>query len=203
MKYPNLIFDVGNVLLSYRWKQMIMDYGVSEEEAERIGREMFDDPDRLWSVFDLGTRSDESIIEELGRKHPEHADVFAFFIRHGEYMHVPRPKVWEKVHALKEQGRKIYLLSNYPESFFKKHTQYADFMGDLDGAVVSYMIHVNKPDEAIYRALLERYALTPAECLFFDDLPANTATAERLGMSAVCVRSEEELLAQLDALLDE
>ena len=39
----NIIFDVGDVLLSYRWKYMLMDYGLSEEEAVRIGTEMFDD----------------------------------------------------------------------------------------------------------------------------------------------------------------
>ena len=26
----NIIFDVGDVLLSYRWKYMLMDYGISE-----------------------------------------------------------------------------------------------------------------------------------------------------------------------------
>ena len=36
-KYDNIIFDVGDVLLEYRWKQMLMDYGLSEEEAIRVG----------------------------------------------------------------------------------------------------------------------------------------------------------------------
>ena len=40
----NIIFDVGDVLLSYRWKYMLMDYGLTETEAVRIGTEMFDDP---------------------------------------------------------------------------------------------------------------------------------------------------------------
>ena len=51
----NIIFDVGDVLLSYRWKYMLMDYGLSEEEAVRIGTEMFDDPEGLWGLLDLGT----------------------------------------------------------------------------------------------------------------------------------------------------
>ena len=28
----NIIFDVGDVLLSYRWKYMLMDYGLTETE---------------------------------------------------------------------------------------------------------------------------------------------------------------------------
>ena len=34
----NIIFDAGDVLLSYRWKYMLMDYGLTEEEAVRIER---------------------------------------------------------------------------------------------------------------------------------------------------------------------
>ena len=51
----NIIFDVGDVLLSYRWKYMLMDYGLTETEAVRIGTEMFDDPEGLWGLLDLGT----------------------------------------------------------------------------------------------------------------------------------------------------
>ena len=59
------------------------------------------------------------------------------------------------MHRLKEAGYHIYLLSNYPESLFKKHTEYADFMNDIDGLMVSYMINITKPDERIYQALCD------------------------------------------------
>ena len=32
----NIIFDVGEVLLGYRWKAMLMDYGLDENEAVRL-----------------------------------------------------------------------------------------------------------------------------------------------------------------------
>ena len=36
----NLIFDVGDVLVEYRWFEMLTrDYGLSEAEAKRIGGE--------------------------------------------------------------------------------------------------------------------------------------------------------------------
>ena len=60
----NIIFDVGDVLLSYRWKYMLMDYGLSEEEAVRIGTEMFDDPEGLWGLLDLGTVPQQEIISK-------------------------------------------------------------------------------------------------------------------------------------------
>ena len=41
MVIKNLIFDVGNVLLEYRWFQMLLDCGLTEEEAEAIIIENF------------------------------------------------------------------------------------------------------------------------------------------------------------------
>ena len=45
----NLIFDVGNVLIGYRWFEMLTeDFGLSSEEANRIGNEMFEND--LWGL---------------------------------------------------------------------------------------------------------------------------------------------------------
>ena len=178
----NLIFDVGGVLFDYRWKEMFMDYG----------------PDRTWDIFDLGIKSDEEIADIFCKKYPGDEDVIRWFIRHGEYMQVPRPKVWKKVHELKQKGYKIYILSNYPESLFKKHTEYADFMDDIDGLMVSYMIHKAKPAEDIYKALCDKYGLDRSESIFFDDRSENVEGAIKFGMKSVKILSEQVLLDELD-----
>lgn len=193
----NIIFDVGDVLIEYRWKQMLIDYGCSEEDAVRIGAQMFDNPEKLWSTFDLGTMSDDEIIAEFSGKYPDDAKEIEWFIRHGEYMHVPRPKVWEKVHELKAKGYGIYILSNYPESLFKKHTEYADFMDDIDGMVVSYMIHKAKPEPEIYEYLCQKYGLVKSECIFFDDRIENVQGAESVGIRARHIKSQDMLLEYL------
>ena len=49
----NLIFDVGGVLIGYRWKEMLMDdFGLSDEKAEEMGHKIFEDP--IWRDFDRG-----------------------------------------------------------------------------------------------------------------------------------------------------
>lgn len=197
----NIIFDVGDVLLSYRWKYMLMDYGLTETEAVRIGTEMFDDPEGLWGLLDLGTVPQQEIIERYCRKYPADEKVIRWFIGHGEYMPVARPAVWELVHKLKIQGYGIYLLSNYSEELFKKHTEYADFMNDIDGLIVSYMVHKAKPDPAIYAALCEKYELNPSECLFFDDRLENVQAAISYGMQAKQVLSKEGLAEDLEEIV--
>ena len=202
MKKPkNIIFDVGDVLLDYRWQQMLMDYGLDESEAYRVGRELFDDPDGLWHEFDLGVKSQEEIIQEFEQKHSKDAEVIRWFISHGEYMHVARPAIWKLVHQLKEAGYHLYILSNYPEILFKKHTQYADFMDDMEGMVVSYMLHVGKPERIVYQTLCDRYGLNKEECLFFDDRAENVQGAIDFGMRAKRVLSAKGLAVDLEELL--
>ena len=202
MKKPkNIIFDVGDVLLDYRWQQMLLDYGLDDSEAYRVGRELFDDPDGLWHEFDLGVKSQEEIIQEFEQKHPKDAEVIRWFISHGEYMHVARPAIWKLVHQLKEAGYHLYILSNYPEILFKKHTQYADFMDDMEGMVVSYMLHVGKPERIVYQTLCDRYGLNKEECLFFDDRAENVQGAIDFGMRAKRVLSAKGLAVDLEELL--
>lgn len=202
-KYKNIIFDVGDVLLKYRWRDMLADYGLDEESVERVGNELFHDPDGLWQAFDLAVMTEDEIAAEYCRKYPADAEAISWFISHGEYMHVAMPKVWKAVHELKKAGYKIYLLSNYPENLFKKHTQYADFMKDIDGLTVSYMINIAKPDRRIYENLCKKYRLTPSECLFFDDRQINVDGAIACGMAAKRVTTQEKLLADLDKLINE
>ena len=118
-KYENIIFDVGNVLLEYRPERMLQDYGLNENDAKRVCDELFNDSDDLWHIFDLATMTDEEIKNAYCKKHPNDTKAISFFMEHGEYMHIARADVWERVHTLKKCGYNIYLLSNYPESCLK------------------------------------------------------------------------------------
>ena len=195
----NIIFDVGDVLFEYRWKAMFMDHGLSEEKALAVGTSMFEDP--MWKILDLAMLTHEEVTAEYVKKYPQYAADITWFLNHGEYMHVKRTDVWAKVHTLKKKGYKIYLLSNYSENLFEKHTKNAAFLNDIDGMVVSYQVHMAKPDERIYRYLLEKYHLQEKECVFFDDKEENTEAARKLGMEAITVTSKEQLLENLDTFI--
>ena len=49
----------------------------------------------------------------------------------------------------------------------------------------SYQERSCKPEETIYRALLDRYGLAPEETVFLDDNADNIAAANRLGIHGV------------------
>ena len=98
-------------MLQYRWKDALLDYGLQEPDAERVVHRILDDT--LWDELDLGVRTKEDIIRDYERKYPADIKAIEWFIRHGEYLSVPRPEIWERVHELKQSGYGIYLLSNY------------------------------------------------------------------------------------------
>ncbi len=199
----NLIFDVGDVLLEYRWFEMLTkDYGLSDTEARRIGGEMFDN--EIWvQGLDGGRLTLDEAIYEYEKKYPDDVEVIKWFLRNGEQMVVKRPEIWRKVAALKEKGYRIYLLSNYSDELFRIHTKGAEFLNVLDGGIVSYQVHALKPDREIYQILLGKYGLQADECLFFDDRAENVEGARTLGIQAVQVTSREMLNATLDKMLTE
>jgi len=201
MKVKNLIFDVGNVLLEYRWNQMLLDYGLSKEEAAVAGPLFFEHD--IWKELDLGNLSVEEVICLYEKALPQYAGLIRWFLTNLDLMPIPRKDVWEKVRALKQKGYRIYLLSNYNKDFFNIHTKNADFLDDIDGKVVSYQIHKIKPDPAIYEYLLEKYNLLPEESVFFDDRAENTETAEKLGIRSYTITSKEYLLSVLDEFLQQ
>ena len=70
------------------------------------------------------------------------------------------------------------------------------------GARMSGRAPLIKPDPEIYKLLLSRYSLQPADCIFIDDNPANVAAAQTLGIRAIRFTSCSNLRTQLLQLLD-
>jgi len=85
----------------------------------------------------------------------------------------------------KEQGYKIYILSNWDEESFEiiqqKHKVFALF----DGIIISGKEKLLKPQSEIYGRLLNKYKLKSKECLFIDDERQNTEEATNLGITSI------------------
>ncbi|MBR4573348.1 MAG: HAD family phosphatase [Lachnospiraceae bacterium] len=195
----NLIFDVGGVLIGYRWKEMLTaDFGMSDDEAEKMAHMIFEDP--IWREFDRGCVDIDSLVEYYVSRHPDMENDLRRFFYGNDKMATEREAVWERIRQLKEKGYNIYILSNYSEYLFKKHTDPMPFRKMIDGGIVSYQAGTIKPEAEIYKHLLDKYDLDPKECMFFDDIKANVDAAGALGIDAVLVTSEESLLEDLGGL---
>ena len=97
--YKNIIFDVGEVMFSYRWVEALAMGGISLEEAKVVGPKAFYDP--LWTELDLGIRPYFDVVSDLSKAYPEYSEAITNFLTNVENMPLDRPRVWEKVHELK------------------------------------------------------------------------------------------------------
>ena len=196
----NIIFDVGGVLLDYSWYTFLKEDGCDAEEADRIAHEITRSP--YWDEMDRGTYSHADMIRLISNDYPEDAEQIRWFFENIGRIVVPRPEVWEKVRLLKEAGYRTYILSNYGGEMYELHAAHQPFQAYMEGAVVSYRIHMIKPEPEIYHYLLDQYSLKPEECLFLDDKKVNVEAAEREGIRTVRITSETFLLTVLDRLLE-
>ena len=71
-------------------------------------------------------------------------------------------------------------MANQTYEYFKND----EFFSLCTGIVISAHEHVKKPDEKVYRLLLDRYNLNAEECLFIDDDDSgkNYETANKIGI---------------------
>ena len=187
----NLVFDMGNILIGFRWKDMLeIDRGLEPERARAVARAVF--RSKLWEEYDMGDLTPDELKEGFGRTEPGLYEDIEWFLDNAGQMGVDRPGTWELVNRLKrEKGYRLYVLSNYSERLYALHAAGAEKAIDFDGRLVSYEVHLVKPDPAIYLALLDKYGLKAEECVFIDDVSANTEAAAGVGMKSFNVKTEE------------
>lgn len=96
------------------------------------------------------------------------------------------PQAVALIKDCKKAGHSVYILSNWePESFDLLKQLYPEVFDLFDGQVISGKIGLVKPDDAIYRYLLETYQLDPRETIIIDDQPENITAAENNGIHGI------------------
>jgi putative hydrolase of the HAD superfamily len=73
----------------------------------------------------------------------------------------------------------------------------AAIMEMFDEVIESSKAGVRKPDPRIYQMMCERLAVAPGACVYLDDLGVNCKPAAGLGMTAIKVVNEAQLLTDL------
>lgn len=169
----NIIFDIGNVLASFRPREVLEEMGLDETEVNVILDATVRGP--YWVELDRGVMEEAEVIEAMRSRVPQRylADFERFFAEETGKLVKSLPYAADWLKGLKERGYHVYLLSNYPVGLFEIHSPHFTFLPYTDGRVVSGYVKCVKPDERIYRCLLEKYSLRPQECVFLDDLAEN------------------------------
>ena len=80
-------------------------------------------------------------------------------------------------------------------------SRYADIFARFDHVIESAKAGVRKPDPRIYAMMCDALGVSPAECVYLDDLGINCKPAAALGMAAIKVTGEAQALKELAKVL--
>jgi putative hydrolase of the HAD superfamily len=104
------------------------------------------------------------------------------------------------VERLSAAGYKLGLLSNLHQTFATHLREHAGWLRHFHAPVFSAEVRRTKPDPEIYRLILDRLGVQPAESLFVDDRQINIEAARHLGIAALRYESVPQLRADLRSL---
>lgn len=178
----NIIFDLGNVIIKGSSIETLMHFTKNEKIAKELKEYIFKTEE--WKLLDLGNISKEEAIIRMQEKAPkEYSKLIKDVMdKRCKYLIVNEDTI-EIAKKLKEKGYHIYVLSNMA-AFTYEYFQEIDFFKLCDGIIISAYEHLVKPDEKIFKTLLDKYHLKAEECLFIDDDDTGKSfeTANRLGI---------------------
>lgn len=195
----NIVFDIGNVLVDFCWREHIARYGYQGETAERIGKAMM--LSSLWTEIDRGVWSMEKLLSGFIANDPELEEEIRMVFSDLSTIIKERKGSLPWIRSLRADGYRVYYLSNFSDRVKKEAAGELSFLEEMDGGIMSYTVRKIKPDPAIYQTLCDRFGLAAEECVFLDDTLENIQAAERFGMQGILVESQDQAKQALQRLL--
>src|SRR4051812_17659265 len=192
-----VLFDFGGVLTTSVWDSFAAfcrSEGLNPDAIKNLFRT---DPEALKELRGLETGElsetdfEATFGKRLGLRNPDGLidSMFAGM--------EPLEPMVEAVRQIRASALMTGLVSN---SWSTEHYDRKLLAELFDAVVISAEVRLHKPEPEIYRLAAERLGVSPAECLFVDDLKENCEGAEAVGMTAIRHRSPEETIARLAEL---
>ncbi len=179
-KIKNVIFDLGNVLVSTNMEdQLALDPDIPNDKIPYIMSQWYKDEDDTIELEEFKKIIPDRL-KELSKFIPR---LFEYNVRCVNSFNYTIPLIDNLI----KNGYDVYFLSNWSKwsyDLLAKHHKF-DFLKKMNGGLWSWQAGCMKPDIKIYKMLLKKYNLNPEECAFFDDLIDNVSAARSLGIRSL------------------
>lgn len=193
MSIKNIVFDFGNVIMRYDPDEMLNRFSLTESEKKLFKEKIFDDP--KWKDSDRGYGYREILFYDTVKELPERLRrvFYALVARYDfeEKFMTYNEGIDELISSLKNNGYKIYLLSNIGLGFHVFNIRIPVF-GLFDGKFATCDYGLIKPQKEVFEAFFERFELCPEECIFIDDSIENVNAGIDAGMTAFTYNAVNE-----------
>lgn len=185
MTHPTaVIFDVGRVL--YRWDPRFL-YERLIPDADALDAFLREVVTTDWHFQHDAGRDFAETSAELIAAHPHHrALIEVWQDRFNDTIPGPVEGMPVLVGELHANGVPLYAITNFSHEFWPPFAaREAALFDRFRGIVVSGAEKLVKPDPAIYRLALDRFALDAAATVFVDDNADNVTAAAGVGLHAL------------------
>ena len=196
----NIVFDLGNVIIN-------IDPDLTIRKFKDLGVSNFDDfynimrQTDVFNLLDTGKISlpeFRQTIRDYSLKNLSNAQIDDAWC--AMLLDFPEENI-VLLQKLKNEGYKLFLLSNTNEMHIEYYTKYLkqqfgrDLLTELfDRVFYSHEIGYRKPNREAYEYVLKVENLKPAETLFIDDLEHNVIAARQTGMQAYHHRKGDSII---------
>ncbi|MFX1339818.1 MAG: HAD family hydrolase [Promethearchaeota archaeon] len=191
----NIIFDIGNVLLTFEPKKFLLQF---TSDMARINKFISNIPDsKIWLKLDRGLILIEDAKNLFLIKYPKEKELITLFFEKWFEIFKPIQQNIEILNKLKQNGYKVFALSNFIKESYEFVINKFKFFSLFDGQVISWKEKLIKPELEIYEILLNRYKLIAQECVFLDDYSDFLVSAQNLGMHTILITKNIDLQTEL------
>jgi glucose-1-phosphatase len=194
-----LLFDLGRVVLDIDFSKVVASWAghAGCEPSQLVARFS---PDETWKQHERGEISDAAFFESLRAS-------LGIDISDVQFL-----EGWNAIFAgempgigamLARAGTRLplYAFSNTNGAHVAHFSRaYADLLGHFREIYLSSTIGLRKPEAAAYDHVVNAIGVPASRILFFDDSAENVAGARSRGLSAVHVRSPDDIATALAAL---
>ena len=187
----NMVFDIGNVLMDFRWKEYMRSlFGENEALIQTINQGIWHNG--CWAAMDKGEMDGAATLRSAVAFAPQYEKEIKLTLDRVAHAFHKFGYAVPWVQELKGMGLNVYYLSNYSAFSIAANPDVLDFIPCMDGGVFSFEVKAVKPEPEIYRCLCDKYGLNPEECLFTDDVPANVKGAQACGFQGIVFEGYEK-----------
>lgn len=194
----DVVFDLGNVVLNWNVDEILQSLDNDEGEKNQLRSQLFEHPD--WLDMDRGLRSESSVVTRVVERSGLRRDDVTRALSAAKQSLVPIPESVRLLQDVYAAGITMYCLSNMSVETFG-FIEHQEFFGMFKGVVISGKERCAKPDTEIYRLLIDRYGLRPADTLFIDDSAPNVHAARDVQMRAYHFKRSERCYSRIRELL--
>ena len=197
---PNaVVFDLGGVLID--WNPRYLYRQLFDGDDAAMERFLAEVTTPEWNLQQDAGRTWDEAVEALTRQHPEHAELIAAYRdRWTETLGEAIGPTVAVLAELRQAGVRLFALSNWSAETFPVARPRYPFLDWFEGIVISGEVGITKPDERVYRHLLDRFGLDAASTVFIDDSAANVRAAQEVGLIALRFEGGDALRTALAGL---